>query len=123
MKRHAMPQCGWAKTVRLAMGMSSKALGDRLGMSAQGVRQLEQSEVDGSISLRTLSRLANGLDCEVRYMLVPRTSLIEQVLQRAQEVTGIPLSESAKNSVWLQEAEALDSISALITRISRRGFW
>ena len=47
----ATPRCGWAKTVRLALGMSSKALGDRLGMTAQGVRKLEQAEADGSIEV------------------------------------------------------------------------
>ncbi|MFC7410364.1 hypothetical protein [Hydrogenophaga atypica] len=31
-------------------------------MTAQGVRKLEQAEADGSISLRTLARLANGMD-------------------------------------------------------------
>lgn len=118
-----MPQCGWAKTVRLAMGMSSKALGERLGMSAQGVRQLEQAEADGSISLKTLVRLAQGLDCEVCYVLIPRTSLMEQVLQQAEVVLGVPLSISPQTDAWLQERETLEIMSTLLTQISRRGFW
>lgn len=118
-----MPQCGWAKTVRLAMGMSSKALGERLGMSAQGVRQLEQAEADGSISLKTLVKLAQGLDCEVCYVLIPRTSLMEQVLQQAKVVLGIPPSISPQTDPWLQERETLEIMSTLLTQISRRGFW
>lgn len=88
LQRSATPRCGWAKTVRLALGMSSEALGTRLGMSAQGVRKLEQAEANGSISLKTLFRLADGLDCDVHYMLVPRASLVEQVLKRSHEVAG-----------------------------------
>ena len=91
LQRHNMPRCGWTKTVRLALGMSSKALGSRLGMTGQGVRKLEQAEADGTITLKTLARLAQGLDCEVRYVLLPRTSLVEQVLTRAQQVADAPL--------------------------------
>ena len=61
LQRHNMPRCGWTKTVRLAMGMSSTALGGRLGMTGQGVRKLEQAEADGTITLKTLARLAQGL--------------------------------------------------------------
>ena len=67
LQRNATPRCGWAKTVRLALGMSSKALGERLGMTAQGVRKLEQAEANGTITLNTLARLAHGLDCEVGF--------------------------------------------------------
>ena len=88
LQRNATPRCGWAKTVRLALGMSSKALGERLGMTAQGVRKLEHAEANGTITLNTLARLADGLDCEVHYMFVPRTSLVEQVLNRTQEIAG-----------------------------------
>ncbi len=62
--------------------MSSQALGERLGVTAQGARKLEQAEANGNITLNTLARLAHGLDCEVRYVFVPRTSLVEQVLRR-----------------------------------------
>jgi predicted DNA-binding mobile mystery protein A len=116
LRSHATPRCGWAKTVRLALGMSSKALGDRLGMTAQGVRKLEQAEADGSISLRTLSRLADGLDCEVHYVLLPRTKLLDQVLKRAHELAGstceLPI-----------EPEMLDTFTTLFARVNRRGFW
>lgn len=72
-----MPRCGWTKTVRLAMGMSSTALGGRLDETrVQGVRKLEQAEADGTITLKTLARLVQGLNCEVCYVLVPRTSLV-----------------------------------------------
>ena len=75
----------------LALGMSSKALGARLGVTAQGVRKLEQAEEGGTITLNTLARIAHGLDCEVHYVFVPRTSLVQQVLQRIHEVSGSPM--------------------------------
>ena len=123
LQRHNMPRCGWTKTVRLAMGMSSTALGGRLGMTGQGVRKLEQAEADGTITLKTLTRLAQGLDCEVQYVLVPRTSLVEQVLTRAQEVAGAPPLLTPHSVTLLREAEALEAISKLMKQVNRRGFW
>lgn len=103
--------------------MSSPALGRRLGISGQGVRKLEQAEADGTISLKTLSRLAHGLDCEVRYILVPRTSLLNQVLTRVQERSGKEQASSTKTVVQPGEAETLEKLSTLLMQFSRRGFW
>lgn len=106
-----------------ALGMSSKAFGDRLGMTAQGVRKLEQAEADGSIALKTLARLAEGLDCEVIYVLVPRTSLLEQVLQRAHEVAGGTHEVSPRTRQLSTEPETLEMLATLFAQASRRGFW
>ena len=105
------------------MAMSSKALGSRLGMTGQGVRKLEQAEADGTITLKTLARLAQGLDCEVRYVLLPRTSLVEQVLTRAQQVADAPLPATSHAGALLHEAETLEAISTLLAQVNRRGFW
>lgn len=124
LQRHAPPRCGWTKTLRLALGMSSKALGSRVGMTGQGVRKLEQAEADGTITLKTLARLAQGLDCEVRYVLLPRTSLVEQVLTRAQQVADAPVpATTSQAGALLHEAETLEAISTLLARVNRRGFW
>jgi predicted DNA-binding mobile mystery protein A len=123
LRLHATPRCGWAKTVRLALGMSSKALGDRLGMTAQGVRKLEQAEADASITLRTLMRLADGMDCEVHYVLLPRTSLLEQVVKRAHEVAGGLHEVSPRTRQLSTEPETLEMLGTLFAQASRRGFW
>lgn len=78
LQRDGTPRCGWAKTVRLALGMSSRALGARVSVTPQGIRKLEQAEADGTITLNTLARLARGLDCDVHYMLIGVSSFSVQ---------------------------------------------
>jgi predicted DNA-binding mobile mystery protein A len=117
------PRCGWTKTIRLALGMSSKALGARLGVTAQGVRKLEQAEEGGTITLNTLARLANGLDCEVHYMFVPRTSLVQQVLQRTHEVSGSQMPPMLKVPGVLGEPETLAALSRALAQVNKRGLW
>lgn len=115
--------CGWTKTIRLALGMSSKALGTRLGMTAQGVRKLEQGEANGTISLNALARLAKGLDCEVHYIFVPRTSLVEQALSRTHEVAGAQFSKASRVTELLRETDAFEALSILLAQVNKRGLW
>lgn len=122
--RDATPRCGWVKTVRLALGMSSTALAARTGMTAQGVRQLEQAEENGSISLKTLAKLADGLDCEVHYILLPRSSLLDLVLKQSMEIHGSQLPTSLNGTTEkILDSEALSALSALLANVNKRGFW
>jgi len=66
--------------------MSAAALARRLGMSPTGVRKLEKSEADDAITLASLRKLAQALDCELQYALVPQTSLEQRLQDRATEV-------------------------------------
>ncbi|MGP1685216.1 MAG: helix-turn-helix domain-containing protein [Giesbergeria sp.] len=109
--------------MRLALGMSSKTLGERLGMTAQGARKLEQAEADGTITLNTLARLAQGLDCDVHYTFVPRTSLVEQVLRRTHEAAGIAMPQTFKLREMLNEPQSLAALSTVLAQVNKRGLW
>lgn len=103
--------------------MSSKALGARMGVTAQGVRKLEQAEEGGTITLNTLARIAHGLDCEVHYVFVPRTSLVQQVLQRTHEVSGSPMPAVLKVPGMLAEPDTLAALSQALAQVNKRGLW
>jgi predicted DNA-binding mobile mystery protein A len=80
------PKGGWVRTIRGALGMSTAALARRLGVKPPTVRKFEQAEADGAITLKSLQKLAEALNCEVRYALVPRKPLSEVIHDRAREV-------------------------------------
>jgi predicted DNA-binding mobile mystery protein A len=69
------PAGGWLKGIRTALGMTAKQLGRRLGVSQATVSEAELAEFEGRITLRTLRKMADGMDCELVYALVPRGSL------------------------------------------------
>ena len=92
-------------------------------MTAQGARKLEQAEADGSITLNTLTRLADGLDCEVRYVFIPRTSLVEQVLRRTHEVAGVPMPPVISAIDDQTETQRLIALSTVLAQVSKRGLW
>jgi len=82
----ARPRAGWVRAIRESLGMSAAAFARRLGMTPVGVRKLESAEASDRITLASLRKLAQALDCELQYPLVPRTSLVQQVEDRAEMV-------------------------------------
>lgn len=55
------PHKGWIRAVKEALGMSSKQLAARLGVSPPRVTALEKSEVDETVTLASLRRAAEAL--------------------------------------------------------------
>ena len=82
----ARPRSGWVRAIRESLGMSAAAFARRLGMTPVGVRKLESAEASDAITLASLRKLAQALDCELQYALVPRNSLQQQVRDRAEIV-------------------------------------
>jgi predicted DNA-binding mobile mystery protein A len=124
----ARPQAGWVRAVRDALGMSTRDLAARLGVTSMAISKLEASERAGAIGLDTLSRAADALGCDVVYALVPRVPLEEQVRRQAEAVARAefkPVSTTMAledQSVDPQAAASLveDRIAELI---DSRGLW
>jgi predicted DNA-binding mobile mystery protein A len=92
-KRRAPPR-GWLKLIRESLGLTERQQAGRLGISAPTLHKSEQAEADERITLGQLRKLAEGLDCELVYALVPRKPLTQVVAERArtialQEVGGV----------------------------------
>lgn len=77
------PPKGWVRAIRDALGMTSRQLAKRMGLSQPTIVALEKSESADTVTLKSLRQAADALDCELVYALVPRTSLNETVRKRA----------------------------------------
>ncbi|VAX03953.1 hypothetical protein MNBD_GAMMA20-319, partial [hydrothermal vent metagenome] len=66
------PSRGWIKAIREALGMTTTQLAKRLGVVQSRTVAIEQAEAKGSITLNSLEKAANALDCRLVYALVPR---------------------------------------------------
>jgi len=119
------PAGGWLKGVRTALGMTAKQLGRRTGVSQNAISEAEMAEAQGRITLKTLQKIAEGLDCDVVYALVPRGSLETMVHNRANraaqrivgEVSHGMALEAQSTDGAAHEAEA----SALRERLIAQG--
>ena len=78
------PKEGWIRTLRKTLGMSSPQLAIRLGISKSQASQMERMEMEDRITLKQLRRVAEALDCDLVYALVPRQPIDVMVRARAE---------------------------------------
>ncbi|MBL1276816.1 MAG: mobile mystery protein A [Ectothiorhodospiraceae bacterium] len=97
------PKEGWIRTLRKALGMSGPQLARRLGVSKSQVSQMERMELEDRITLMQLRRVAESLDCDLHYALVPRQPISKMVRDRAKmkahqlvEKTNVQMSLEAQ---------------------------
>lgn len=82
------PAKGWIRAIRDALGMTMAQLADRLGVSKSRVPRIEQDEIMGRLTLKTMYRVAKELDCVFVYGFAPRTGLDQTVRKEAETIAG-----------------------------------
>lgn len=87
LEKVSVPPLGWIHTIRSAIKMSLRQLGNKLNMSPQSVKEIEAREANGSITIKSLSETAKALDMKFVYGFVSRHQTIEKMIeQRAYEI-------------------------------------
>lgn len=126
-ERYRPPSRGWIKAIREALGMSTAQLAKRLGVRQPSIVDLERSEEKGSIELATLRRVAEALDCNLVYALVPNQPLEMTIRARARAL--LRRRRSPIEHTMLLEAQDVAGpvterqIDDIIRETSPRRFW
>jgi predicted DNA-binding mobile mystery protein A len=68
--------------------MSQRQLAARMGVSMTAAQSAERNEARGKIQIDSLKSLAEGLDCELVYVLVPRESIQGMLERRATQLAA-----------------------------------
>lgn len=76
-----VPPRGWVHAIRVALNMSLRQLGERLQMSVQGVRDIEERERTGAVSLKVLRQVGQALKMKLVYSFIPEASSLEQMIE------------------------------------------
>jgi predicted DNA-binding mobile mystery protein A len=82
------PRKGWIRAIRTALGMNGRQLADRLQVSSARITRLEQDELSGAVTLKTMQKTAEALDCVFVYGVVPKTSLEDIVKKQVERVAA-----------------------------------
>ena len=72
------PAKGWIFAMRQVSGITLRELAARLKISHQTVAALEKSEAEDRITLKRLKEVAEQMDCQLVYAIVPRNGSIEE---------------------------------------------
>ncbi len=115
------PLNGWIRTIRYVLGMSGRQLAERLGISKNSVSTIEKREREGTVTIRTMMRVAEAMDCTFFYGFLPNGSFEEIVRRRAEalarsridridrmmKLEGQELSREKTRKAWQREVTSL----------------
>lgn len=76
------PKSGWLKLIRTTLAMSARALGTRVGLAQSRIALIEKGEIEGTITLNTLKKVADGLECDFVYFLMPRDGSLSRLREK-----------------------------------------
>ena len=100
----------WIKTIREALGMSTRQLAKKLKASQSVVTSAERNELAHTITLAQLDKFADALGCKVVYSFVPETSLEAMVNERAEAIGNSQVS-MVQHTMRLEDQSAGDDFS------------
>lgn len=87
-----VPAEGWIRTVRKALGMSGAQLAGRMSVTRARIAQVEQAELEGGVTLRSMQATAEAMGCRFVYAFVPpdtiETLIIAQARKKAQAIVA-----------------------------------
>lgn len=99
------PTTGWVKAVRVSLGMSLQQLANKLSITKQSVQEIEKREKEGTITLKTLKDVANALDMQLVYGLVPKDGTLEALIERKAKELAIQIVSRTSNTMKLEDQE------------------
>lgn len=79
-KNETVPEKGWCFSIRKALKMPLAILAKRLNVSIPRVAYLEKQEAEGKVTLNTLKKAAEALDCRLFYVFIPKDVSLEEML-------------------------------------------
>jgi predicted DNA-binding mobile mystery protein A len=123
------PAHGWIGVIRTLLGMSTHTLARRLKMAQPSLRALEKGELSGTITVASLKRLAQALDADFVYAIVPKKSVGETLHARARELARERVLPVAKSMQLEAQGLTAAQIERRVDEVARdleqrpRGLW
>jgi len=109
------PPEGWIHAVRKALGMSLQQLGKRMNMTAQGAKEMEIREKNGTITLKSLQQAASSLDMKLFYGFIPRSVSLEKMIEtRAMEIATEIVRRTATSMILEDQGNTEERIKKAI---------
>ncbi len=127
----SMPVSGWINAIRSALGMSARSLGERIGLSQPRIALMEKGEVDGSISIKTLKKAAQGLGCRVVFVLIPEEGTLQEMREKQALKKARQINQYTERHMELEEQateydfreQSIKTMAADYLRNWPRDFW
>ncbi len=82
LEKLVVPPNGWIYSIRKGINMSLRQLGKRLSITPQSVKEIEEREKTGTISLKVLKQVAAALDMYFVYGFIPKDKTLAKMVEK-----------------------------------------
>ncbi|MBC7653547.1 MAG: mobile mystery protein A [Oligoflexus sp.] len=126
-----IPSKGWINTIRITLNMTMEQLGNKLNITKQGVKSLEENEAKGAVTINLLKEVGNTLDLKFVYGFVPKDGTIDNLVSIKAEKLARKIVLRTNQNMKLEaqgigEEKINESIKELadeIKREMRKSLW
>ena len=106
---------GQIRLIRVTLGMGQEQLGRLINFSRRYIQRIESGPALPKI--KTLKKIANALNAELKIMIIPRQNLMEfldaKATQKAEQIVGLNKASSALELQTPSDEESKEQIETL----------
>jgi len=126
-----VPERGWINTIRTTLNMTMAQLGNKLNITRQGVKKIEESEANGTITIKTMKEVGAAMDMKFVYSMVPKDGTIDELIQEKAEKLAQKIVLRTNQNMKLEDQgigdekinETIKDLANEIKREVRKSLW
>ena len=131
MQSVSAPDRGWIHAIRITLNMSLRQFAKRLGITPQSVKEIEEREAAGTITMNSLRNAAEALEMKLIYVLLPKDASLEEMLERRARAVARSIVQRTSTSMVLEDQgvskerleAAINTKTADLLQSMPRTFW
>ena len=100
-----IPSTGWIKAIRTALKMSLRQLGIKMNITAQSVKEIEERENNGTVSINVLRQVGQVLQLKFVYGFIPKNKTLKNMIEERAQQLAEEIVERTSISMKLEDQE------------------
>lgn len=97
------PPKGWIFSIRKALNMSLRQLGERMSITTQSVWEIENREKNGSVTLNVLRQVGQALNMKLVYGFIPEQLSLKKMIEERAIILAKEIVERTSVSMELED--------------------
>lgn len=98
-----IPPQGWIYSIRKGINMSLRQLGQRMSITPQSVKEIEEREKNGTVSIKVLKQAAVALNMKFIYGFIPSENTLEGMIEKKAEELARSIVERTSIQMGLED--------------------
>jgi predicted DNA-binding mobile mystery protein A len=114
-----VPKEGWIRTVRKALRMSGVQLAVRMRVTKSLISNIEKAELSGKITIKKIQQIAEAMDCQFVYAVVPKKNVQEIINYHARKKAQEIVEKANKHMALEDQTLSNEEIEYEIDRLKQ----